>query len=223
LKTTDKICTIEARRPQGDIIQRAAEVIAGEGIVVFPTMGLYGLGVDAFNAAAVARIFDLKGRDSSKPLLVMIHDRADLKRLVDHIDARTSFLMDRFWPGRVTFVLAAKTGLAGGLISPDGKIGVRLAGHPVAAALITAVGSPITATSANLSGSAGCTDAGQLDPAVLAAVDLVLDAGPLSGAPSTVIDSSGSHLLVLRPGAIPEAKIESAWLDFDAGIGSNSL
>jgi L-threonylcarbamoyladenylate synthase len=214
LKNTDKIVTVDARRPRTDHIRRAADAIREGGIVVFPTLGLYGLGADAFNAAAIGRIFDLKGRDSSKPVLVMICDRGDMNRLVAQVDARTRLMMDRFWPGRVTFVLPALEGLSPGLTSADRKIGIRLAGHPVAAALIAAAGTPITATSANLSGSGGCADVGQLDPAVLDSVDLVLDTGPMSGAPSTVVDISGAHPLILRSGAIPEAEIQSAWKDF---------
>ena len=86
--------------------------------------------------------------------------------------------MDRFWPGNVTFVLSAAKDLPAGLLSPSGKIGVRLAGHPVAAALAQAVNGPITGTSANLAGRDGCSNIADLEPAVLAAVDLVLDAGP---------------------------------------------
>jgi hypothetical protein len=136
LKNTDKIVTVDARRPRTDHIRRAADAIREGGIVVFPTLGLYGLGADAFNAAAIGRIFDLKGRDSSKPVLVMICDRGDMNRLVAQVDARARFMMDRFWPGRVTFVLPALEGLSPGLTSADRKIGIRLAGHPVAAALI---------------------------------------------------------------------------------------
>ncbi len=215
MKPIDKIRPIDARSSDPETLRHAAGIIRRGGVVVFPTLGLYGLGADAFNAAAVARIFALKGRNPLKPILVMIHDRSQLDRLVPRVDARSAFLMDRFWPGRVTFVLPARAGLARGLTSADGKIAVRLAGHRVAAALVAAAGTPITATSANLSGAGGCADVRHIEAEVLAAVDFVLDAGPTSGAASTIVDISGDRPRVLRSGAVSDAAISAAWQDFE--------
>ncbi len=215
LKAFAKICPVDSRRPEPDRIQKAAGIIRRGGVVVFPTLGLYGLGADAFNPAAVGRIFDLKGRNAAKPLLVMIQERGQIMGLVPRVDQRSTFMMDRFWPGRVTLVMPARADLAPGLTSADGKIAIRLAGHPVAAALIAAAGTPITATSANLSGTGGCADVRQIDAELLAAIDLALDAGPMSGAASTIVDICGTRPVVLRAGAVAEAAIISAWQEFE--------
>ncbi|MCP4745589.1 MAG: threonylcarbamoyl-AMP synthase [Desulfobacteraceae bacterium] len=215
MKPTDKRATIDARFPEAGVIDRAAEIIKQGGVVVFPTRGLYGLAADTLNSAAVERIFDLKGRDSSKPILVLIHHIRQLADLALWIDPLTRHLMDVFWPGRITFLLQAVEGLAEGLVSGQGKIGVRLAGHPVASALAKAAGGPITGTSANLSGQGGCFDIGKLDSKVVTAVDQILDAGPLLGGPgSTIIDATGKTPVIVRQGAICAAVIEKQWKAF---------
>jgi L-threonylcarbamoyladenylate synthase len=203
--------TLDPATPDPGLIAKAAAVIRGGGVVVFPTQGLYGLGADALNPAAVDRIFALKGRDPGKPLLVLIHRRGQLDRLAAEVNAPARHLMDRFWPGQVTFVLPAAPGLPRGLVSTEGKIGVRLAGHPVAVALAAAVGGPVTGTSANRSGEGGCADLARLQPEVRAAADLILDAGPLAGGPgSTVVDPGVAPPLILREGSVPAKEILAA-------------
>lgn len=207
----EKHYTLNPATPEPKIIARAAAVIRGGGVVIFPTQGLYGLGADALNPAAVERIFALKGRDPGKPLLVLIHRRDQTEILAAEVNALTRRLMDRFWPGQVTFVLPAAPGLPRGLVSTEGKIGIRLAGHPVAVALAAAVGGPITGTSANLSGEGGCADLDQLQPEVKAAADLILDAGPLAGGPgSTVVDTYVTPPRILREGSVPAKEILAA-------------
>jgi L-threonylcarbamoyladenylate synthase len=214
LKSIANIEKVDNRRPDGRIIALAAQVMKKGGVVIFPTQGLYGLGVAAHNDQAVAGLFALKGRPADKPLLVLIHKRDQLTTLVSRVDAVSAFLMDRFWPGRITFVLPAQPGLAPGLVSADGKIGVRLAGHPVAAALVVAVGGPITGTSANLSGSGGCATIADIGAPVLSQADLVLDAGPLDGIGSTVVDATGASPLILRVGAISAECVMAAFREF---------
>jgi len=210
----DKIVSVDAHAPKGDVIYRAAAIIGKGGVVVCPTRGLYGLAVDALNTAALQKIFRVKVRDPDKPLLVLVHQRALLSKLAAEVSPMSRNLMDLFWPGKITLVMTAVPGLPVGLVSKQGKIGIRLAGHPVAAALAKAVGGPITGTSANLSGHGGCTDIDLLQPAVLDAVDLVLDAGRLKGEPSTVVDAGGRTPVVLREGAVPAAEIMRAFLLF---------
>ena len=199
---------IDPSNPDPATITRAATVIRTGGAVIFPTHGLYGLAADALNPEAVNRLFTLKGRNISKPLLVLIHHRDQLPRLIRKITPLTAHLMDRFWPGQVTFVLPAAPGLAQGLLSIEGKIGIRLAGHPVAHALAAAVGSPITGTSANLSGKGGCATLDQVQPEIKKAADLILDAGPLAGGPgSTVVDTDTVPPRILREGSVPAKNI----------------
>lgn len=183
-------------------------------MVVFPTLGLYGLGADALNPEAVNRIFRLKARDTRKPLLVLIDHPAMLAQIARPVSAMADYLMRCFWPGRVTFVVPAPTDLPSALTAGSDKIGVRQTSHPVAAALVRAVGGPVIGTSANLSGVCGCAAVKDLDPAILKAVDLVLDAGPLSGKPSTVVDVSGRQPIILREGTVPAADILEAFERF---------
>jgi L-threonylcarbamoyladenylate synthase len=212
--------TIRPDRPQPDIICAAADVIRNNGVVIMPTHGLYGLGADAVNATAVQRIFHIKKRPLHKPLLVLISHRRMLSDIVVDVPPLAGYLMDLFWPGRITLVMTGRAGLAPGLCSRDGKVGVRLAGHPVAAALVNAVGRPITGTSANLSGAGGRSRVGAIEDAVIASVEMVLDAGPLEGGPgSTVVDVTAEPPVVLRHGTVPGADIHSAFDQYVANPG----
>jgi L-threonylcarbamoyladenylate synthase len=192
-------------------IARAAEIIHRGAVVVFPTSGLYGLGADAFNVRAVTRIFDLKGRDPAKPLLVIVDSPEMVARVAQAPSALARHLMQCFWPGKVTLVVPALADLPLGLTGADGTIGVRQVAHPVAAALVRALGGPMTGTSANLSGAGGCASVAALDPKVRDAVDLVLDAGPLAGTPgSTVVEVKEKSVEILREGVVPRAQIMAA-------------
>ncbi|MCK7504913.1 MAG: Sua5/YciO/YrdC/YwlC family protein [Desulfobacterales bacterium] len=114
--------------------------------------------------------------------------------------------MQRFWPGRLTLVLDARPGLPARLTAGTGKIGIRLAAHPVARALAEAVAQPITGTSANLSGGSGCRQIAELDPRIARQVDLILDGGALKGGVgSTVVDVTGETPVVIREGEVSKA------------------
>jgi L-threonylcarbamoyladenylate synthase len=211
LKTIARTRGIDPQRLDRRLIARAAEIIRRGAVVVFPTSGLYGLGADAFNAQAVARIFDLKGRDPAKPLLVLVDSPEMVTRVAQPTSALASHIMQCFWPGRLTLVVPARPDLPKGLTGFDGTIGVRQVAHPVAAALVRALGGPMTGTSANLSGAGGCSSVAALDPKVRDAVDLVLDAGPLAGAPgSTVVEVKEKSVAILRDGVVPRAQIMAA-------------
>jgi L-threonylcarbamoyladenylate synthase len=212
LKPTGKIVAVNVARPAAAVLGRAAQIIRHGGVVVFPTHGLYGLGADPFNPAAVERIFAIKGRQAHKALLVLIADMASLDRVAVRPNTRAQKLMRRCWPGRVTIVLRARPELPAGVTGPGGTIGVRLVAHPVAAALVRAVGGPITGTSANISGSAGCATIEAMDAGLLDKVDLALDAGPLAGGPgSTVVDATGRTPRILREGAVPAEEVRRVW------------
>lgn len=217
MKTIARIKAIDPQRLDRRIIARAAEIIQRGAVVVFPTSGLYGLAADAFNARAVTRIFDLKGRNPSKPLLVLVDSPEMASRVAQSPSALARHLMTCFWPGKVTLVVPALPDLPPGLTAPDGTIGVRQVAHPVAAALVRALGGPITGTSANLSGTGGCAAVAGLDPAIRTAVDLVIDAGPLVGHPgSTVVEVKEQRVTILREGVVPRAQIMAAVEQFAA-------
>jgi len=211
LTSRSKIRTVDPVFPDADSIAAAARIIQNGGTVVFPTRCLYGLGADAHNTEAVARIYDIKRRRRQKPILILVHDRESVVQWAQTIPETGRRLMDRFWPGRLTLVLEAKPKVSEILTGGTGKIGIRLCGHPVARALIQAAGRPLTGTSANLSGRAGSSEVTSLPPRILAGTDLVLDVGPLSGgAGSTVVDVTEDPPKMLREGVISEADVFTA-------------
>jgi L-threonylcarbamoyladenylate synthase len=212
LKITDKILPVDAAAPQRDVIARAVAVLQSGGMLVFPTQGLYGLGVAALNAPAVESIFNLKGRNRAKPILVLIDTLRMLASVAEPPSALIRSLMTHFWPGGVTFVVHARAGLPVVLTGGGAKIGVRQVAHPVARAIVQAMQTPITGTSANLSGSDGCALVADIDPAVIDRVDLVLDAGRLTGGTgSTVVDCTAEKPVILRAGAVPVDEIMDVW------------
>jgi L-threonylcarbamoyladenylate synthase len=203
-----KIFIISPEYPDPDIIQDAAAIIRKGGVIAFPTRCLYGLGADAFNPEAVNRIYKIKQRSIEKPILILIDDPDGLKGLVTHISEAAWAIAERFWPGRVTLVFNASAKVPEPLTAGTGKIGIRLAGHPVAAALARAIQGPITGTSANVSGCPGCHQIEDLQPAVAQQLDLIMDAGPLRGGRgSTVVDVTDETPLVLREGIVSEKEI----------------
>jgi L-threonylcarbamoyladenylate synthase len=199
---------INPRNPEAQFIAVAAAIIKQGGVVVFPTRCLYGLGADAFDPNAVEKIITIKQRPADNPILVLIHSRRQLDSLVANITPKAVAIMDAFWPGRVTLVFEAGDTLSNRLTAHTGKIGVRLAGHPVASALIKQVGNPVTGTSANLSGKPGCHRIQYLDPPIAKRVDLILDAGMLEGGVgSTVIDVTSDRPQILREGQVTSEEV----------------
>lgn len=198
-----KILRVGARSPEDSAIKAAAGAIQKGGVVVFPTTCLYGLGADAFIPQSVEAVFKIKKRAPDHPLLVLIHKDRDLKRLVRIVSEKAGRLMDVFWPGNITLIMEAVSGLPPGLTGGSGKIGVRVPKSPVAAALVSACGGPVTGTSANLSGSPGASTLYDIDTDVLKNVDLVLDAGRLKGGKgSTVVDLTCDPPVMLREGTV---------------------
>jgi L-threonylcarbamoyladenylate synthase len=202
---------ISADHPAEDIIRRSAQIIQCGGTVIFPTRGLYGIGADALAPAALKRVFEIKKRPAHKPILVLVADMEMIMPLVRSIPPWGQPLMRAFWPGKVTFLFEAAQGLPAGLTGRDGKVGIRLPSHPVARALVGAVGRPLTATSANRSGAPAAAAVERIPSLLSTKVDLILDAGRLAGGPgSTVLDITVWPPAVLRPGAAPVDAIQRA-------------
>ncbi len=199
---------INSQKPETEIIKEAAAVIKQGGVIVFPTRCLYGLGADAMNTDAVERIIEIKQRPQDNPILVLIDSDNQLEMLVEKIPPAADAIMEAFWPGRVTLVFDARDTLPDSLNAQSGKIGVRLPGHPVAAAMVRQVKGPLTGTSANLSGRPGCYRLPDLDPQIAGQVDLVLDAGTLQGGVgSTVVDVTEEPPRILREGEVTASQI----------------
>jgi L-threonylcarbamoyladenylate synthase len=194
---------VDARRPDPAALQRAARVLKSGGLVALPTETFYGLGAHAFDPAAVGRIFELKGRPADKPLLVLVDSLAMAERVACEVSDRARRLAARYWPGPLTLVLPAHPAVPAGLTAGTGTIGVRLSGHPVARALVAALGGPVTAPSANSHGGPSPRTADEVIAAIGTGLDLVLDAGATPGGPaSTVLDLTRAAPAVLRPGAV---------------------
>jgi L-threonylcarbamoyladenylate synthase len=198
-----EVVRVDPVAPDDGLVRRAADVLRRGGLVAFPTETFYGLGAAALNAAAVRRVFDVKGRPSAMPLLVVLDVASRLRHVVADVPDGARALMDRHWPGPLTLVFRAAAGIPAELTAGTGTVGVRVPSHSVPRALVSHLGVPVTAPSANPTGSAPPTTA----DAVLAyfpdAVDLVLDGGPTAGgAPSTVVDVTLDPPRVLRHGAI---------------------
>jgi len=206
---SDHRCRIDSRRPQNGLIRRAVDIIASGGVIAFPTRGLYGLGADALNARSIEKIFAIKRRPRRAPILVLIERRRQLMPLVKRVPRAALALMDRFWPGRVTLVFEASAVVPEILTAGSGRIGIRMAGHPVARALVRQLKSPLTATSANLSGGPAVADVDHMPAELVAGLDLILDAGPLAGGPgSTVVDVSVQPPRLIREGIVPARSLE---------------
>lgn len=176
--------------------------IAGGGVAVFPADGLYGLACDPLNAAAIARIHRIKGRDDGKPSAVLYFSPLAMRELVESLGERTRAALGALLPGPVTLVvdnpehrypLACRE-------DPE-RLGVRLIGGPLAGAMC-----PIFQTSANLSGESAAAHFDDLPEEIVIAADLAIDGGTLAGLPSTVIDlcsfEQGGEWTVLREGGI---------------------
>jgi L-threonylcarbamoyladenylate synthase len=194
-------------------IREAAELLRAGELVAFPTETVYGLGADALDATAVARIFVAKERPSFDPLIVHLADAADLAAHADPADAadpRVALLASRFWPGPLTLVLRKRDHVPGIVTAGLPTVGLRVPDHPVARALIRAAGVPIAAPSANRFGRVSPTRASHVVRGLGSRVGLVLDGGPCRvGIESTVVLLAEGRAVLLRPGGVAAEAIEA--------------
>jgi len=190
-------------------IDEAARLIREGELVAFPTETVYGLGGDATNERAVAKIFEAKGRPQFNPLISHVLDAGEAGRLVQWNDVADK-LAARFWPGPLTLVLRARPGLPPALTAGTGTIGVRAPGHPVAAAIVDGLGGPVTAPSANPPGAAPPRRLDEARAYFGDRVDAYVDGGELPGGGSTVASVEGGELRVLRAGVLSEAALRAA-------------
>jgi L-threonylcarbamoyladenylate synthase len=191
-------------------IARAAALLRGGGLVAFPTETVYGLGANALDAAAVARIFAAKGRPAANPLIVHVTDATDVPRVAATWPDAARWLAERFWPGPLTLVLPRGPDVPDIVTAGGPTVAVRVPAHPVAQTLLRAAGVPVAAPSANRSTELSPTTAGHVYRGLAGRVDLILDGGPTTaGLESTVLDLSGDAPRLLRPGPIPPLELEA--------------
>jgi L-threonylcarbamoyladenylate synthase len=190
-------------------IEAAAACLAAGGLVAFPTETVYGLGADAGNGEAVARLYAAKGRPAFNPLIAHVADVAAARRLAT-FDAAAEALAAAFWPGPLTLVLPKRPdcGVADLALAGLDSVAVRVPAHPVAAALLKAFDGPVVAPSANRSGHISPTSAAHVLADLRGRIDMVIDAGPCAvGVESTIVACLGTPTL-LRPGGVPRGEIE---------------
>jgi L-threonylcarbamoyladenylate synthase len=190
-------------------LERAARVLAQGGLVGMPTETVYGLAADAFNAAACARIFEVKKRPSFDPLIVHLAGAHWLPRVVSRFTGAAERLAEAFWPGPLTLVLPKVAALPHIVTAGLPTVAVRVPAHPTTLALLHAVDRPLAAPSANPFGGLSPTTAAHVERGLGYAVDLVLDGGPcMIGVESTIVDVSTDAPCLLRPGGLERERIE---------------
>jgi L-threonylcarbamoyladenylate synthase len=190
-------------------VAAAADCLAGGGLVAFPTETVYGLGADASNPDAVARLYLAKGRPSFNPLIAHVSDLGAAQRMA-RFDATAITLAEAFWPGPLTLVLPKTRDCPVADLATAGldTIAIRVPAHPVARAILRAFGGPIVAPSANLSGHVSPTAAAHVQSDLEGRIDLIVDGGAVAvGVESTIVGCFDQPML-LRPGGLPREEIE---------------
>lgn len=206
----------------GSPIEIAADYIKAGKLVAFPTETVYGLGADALNPLAVARIFELKERPSFDPLIVHVADKKDLEKLTTTADERVYRLIDRFWPGPLTMILPKNDVVPDIVTSGLPTVGVRMPDNEMALELIRKSGCPIAAPSANKFGRISPTNASHVKKQ-LPGVDYILDGGNTRvGIESTIITLTSRGFQILRSGIITREELEEV-LPFDGSVRTDNV
>ncbi|HEY7662385.1 MAG TPA: L-threonylcarbamoyladenylate synthase [Xanthobacteraceae bacterium] len=204
-----RVIEVAAIEAGADAIEEAARTLAAGGLVAFPTETVYGVGADATNGAAVARLYEAKGRPAFNPLIAHVAD-ASAARALGRFDPAAERLAQVFWPGPLTLVLPKRAACPVAELATAGldTIAVRVPGHPLARAILAAFGRPVVAPSANRSGHVSPTTAQHVLADLRGRIELVLDGGPTPvGLESTIVACLDGAAL-LRPGALARADIE---------------
>ena len=191
-------------------IAEAAGIIQQGGLVAFPTETVYGLGADALNAEAVAKVYEAKGRPSDNPMIVHIARASDIGQLTPMLSEDIVNLIDNFWPGPLTMVLKKKAGVPDRTTGGLDTVAVRMPGSEAALELIREADCPIAAPSANISGRPSPTRAGDVIADMNGRIDAVIQGDDCRvGIESTVLDMTGDTPVILRPGIITAEDIEA--------------
>ncbi|MDQ6784332.1 MAG: L-threonylcarbamoyladenylate synthase [Actinomycetota bacterium] len=193
-------------QPAPAVVERGVAVLAAGAVLGVPTDTVYGLAAKPFLPGATEGLFAAKGRPRSVELPVLVADQEQALTLCGVVPAAARALMDQFWPGALTIVVARRPNLGLHLGGDDKTVGLRCPAHPVPLALCR-TGGPIATTSANAHGRAPATTAGEV--ARLPGVTLVLDAGPCPARPSTVVSCTTGRPVLLRQGTIAWSEIQA--------------
>lgn len=204
------VISVDQNRPAQDVIDRACDVLVGEGVLVMPTDSVYGIGCLASPAnPALWRIFDIKHRDRTQTLPWLVADEEDLARYGHDVPSSARSLAAAFWPGALTLVVEAADTVPPEYRGADGTIALRMPDSNLVRDIARGCGIPLAVTSANTHGLAAATSGANVEPQIVAAVDLTLDAGPAPvGVASTIVDCAHGAPRVLREGAITREMTE---------------
>lgn len=204
-------------------LECAVALLRAGQLVAFPTETVYGLGADAANPSAVARIFAAKGRPADHPLIVHLPDASHLPHWARELPPAAQRLAAAFWPGPLTLILKRRPNVPDLVTGGQDSVGLRVPGHAVAQALLHTFGGGIAAPSANRFGHISPTTAAHVHEELGSAVSLVLDGGPCEvGIESTIVDLTRDQPALLRPGAITAEQIEAVLgYTLDGGIARN--
>jgi L-threonylcarbamoyladenylate synthase len=185
------------------VIEQAAQIVAAGGVIAFRTDTFYGLGADPFNATAVAKIRELKGREENKPILLLLADASVADRFIADRSKAFEEVARKYWPGPLTIVGVAVPDLPPEITAGTGTVGVRVPADESVRELVRACGGALTATSANPSGREPARSAKEVRDYFPEGVELVLDGGEVTATePSTVLDVTTSPPRILRAGAV---------------------
>ncbi len=199
-----RVIPVHPEQPEPDIIRQAADILRAGGLVAFPTETVYGLGANALDAGAIARIYEAKGRPANNPLIVHIAYIEQLEQVAIDIPEVARRLAAAFWPGPLTLVMKRHARIPESVSLGRDTVAVRLPSHPVAHALIEAAGVPVVAPSANRFTRPSATSAEHVRSDLDGGVEIILDGGPTPiGVESTVLDVTHDPPLLLRPGGVP--------------------
>lgn len=202
-----KTVIINPARPEPAFSQCRAMIRSG-GLVVYPTDTFYALGVDPNNPAAVARLFEVKRRQTGQPILLLIQDAGEVRNWAAEITPQAKGLMEKYWPGPLTLVFRAKSGVLRSLTAGTGTIGLRVPGNALTRQLLAYLGTALTGTSANLSGGQSPETAEQAMHAIGSLVDCAFDGGRTAGGkPSTIVDVSSGPPKVIREGVLSSREL----------------
>ena len=186
-------------------IERAVAVLRAGGVVAFPTDTVYGVGAHGFLTSAIQKLYEVKERERGKAIALLLTRAKDVPSVAAEVPEMAWRLAERFWPGPVTLVMHKAPGIDDVLTAGGDSVAVRVPANEIALALISALGAPLAATSANLSGQKEAVTAAEVRRALGQRVDLILDGGSCpGGVPSTVVDLTAMPPTIRRRGAVAD-------------------
>ena len=204
-----KMLPVDPVKPDPNVLAEAAKIINAGGLVAFPTETVYGIGADGTNQSAIRKIYQVKGREKRKPILVIVGKEKDIIPLTQFVPAGVENIIDAFWPGPLTMVLPRSDSIPPIVSAGLPTVGVRVPDHPIASQLIEMAGCPIAAPSGNRFGCISPTTAEHVREQLADRVQVILDGGPCRvGVESTVLDMTSDTPRLLRPGGVTREELE---------------